>query len=102
MWTPPTSGASGYLILYHPSNAPQQALSEIVNDPSATDYLIEGVMAETEYTVQMVAYAELPTSLSINATVYLDGKPELCFCSALSLLFWKQKGKLTVPNCTCT
>ena len=74
-WTPPDSGASGYVIVYRPSNAPSnQTLSAQVDDAEATSYVIKSVMTETEYTVQVLAYMELPTTLSNGATVYLDGK----------------------------
>ena len=61
------------MIVYRPSNS-DQTHSVQVDDAEATSYIIESVMTETEYTVQMIAYMELSTSLSNSATVYLDGK----------------------------
>ena len=82
-WTAPDSGASGYVIVYRPSSAPSNQTMSVQVDTEATSYVIESVMTETEYTVQVLAYLELPTSLSSSATVYLDGKSK---CAAEHIL----------------
>ena len=77
-WTPPTGGADGYLIVYRPSVAnPSESVSIRIDNATATSYLIENMAAETEYTIQMLAFAELPTSLSNSITIFLDGKPSV-------------------------
>ena len=71
-WTPPTGAVNSYIILYGPADTPP--LSVRVTDSAATTHTIEGIAVETEYTVQMWAYIDLPSSLSNSATVYLDGE----------------------------
>ena len=73
-WTQPQGGASGYAVVYRPtSTPPSQALHVRVEDAGATNYTIQSVETEANYTVQVLAYIHLPSSLSQAATVYLDG-----------------------------
>ena len=71
-WDPSTGAVDGYIILYGPADT--LPLSMRVTDSTATTHTIEGIAVETEYTVQMLAYIDLPSSLSNSATVYLDGE----------------------------
>ena len=71
-WTHPPGGASGYVIFYSPSSPmADHTLSVQVDDPEATSHTIQSMMTQTEYTIQMLAYAELSTALSDSTTVYL-------------------------------
>ena len=72
-WTPPTSGANGYLILYRPTSQVHNETVRIDNS-TATSYIIESVMGQTVYTIQMLAYLELSTSLSNTVEIEIDGK----------------------------
>ena len=70
-WTPPTSGASGYLILYT-SEVHNETVR--IDNSTATSYIMESVMGQIVYTIQMLAYLELSTSLSNIVEIELDGK----------------------------
>lgn len=72
-WTPPTSGADGYLILYRPTSEVYNETVRIDNS-TATSYTLESVVGQTEYTIQMLAYFELSTPLSSSVEIKLDGK----------------------------
>ena len=86
-WTHPPGGASGYVIFYSPSSPmADHTLSVQVDDPEATSHTIQSMMTQTEYTIQMLAYAELSTALSDSTTVYLDGK-----CIIHSICYFRQQ-----------
>ena len=72
-WTSPTSGANGYLILYRPTSEIHNETVRI-DDSTATSYIIENVMGRVNYTIQMLAYLELSSSLSNIVEIELDGK----------------------------
>ena len=72
-WTPPTSGANGYLILYRPTGGVHNETIRIDNS-TARSYVIESVMGRVKYTIQILAYLELSTSLSNIVEIELDGK----------------------------
>ena len=72
-WTIPIGGASGYVVMFYPTDDTEAITNVRVDDGIATSYTIENVETETEYTVQMLAYIHLPSDLSETTTVYLDG-----------------------------
>lgn len=45
-----------------------------VDDPAAIDYTIENIAPEIEFTIEMWAYLDLPSSSSNPTTIYLDGE----------------------------
>jgi hypothetical protein len=75
-WTPPTGEISGYIIVYGPKDAqPTETLSAVnVDNPAVTAHTLEDIAPETEYTVEMWAYLELPSSRSQPTTIHLDGE----------------------------
>ena len=75
-WTPPTGEISGYIIVYGPTDAPPpETLSAVnVDNPAVTAYTLEDITPEREYTIEMWAYLELPSSRSQPTTIHLDGE----------------------------
>ena len=75
-WTQPSGKVSGYVIVYGPTNAPPTETPSPVNveDPAAIDYTIEDIAPEIEFTIEMWAYLDLPSSSSNPTTIYLDGE----------------------------
>jgi hypothetical protein len=73
-WTPPTGEISGYIIVYGPKDAPPpETLSAVnVDNPAVTAYTLEDITPEREYTIEMWAYLELPSSRSQPTTIHLD------------------------------
>ena len=72
-WTPPTGEISGYIIVYGPKDA-QPTETVNVDNPAVTAHTLEDIAPETEYTVEMWAYLELPSSRSQPTTIHLDGE----------------------------
>ena len=98
-WTGPVSGATGYAIYYRPTNSPSdQTQFVLVNNGDATSYTVEGIKPETEYTVQMLTYAELPTTLSNTATVFLDGEYMHTYIASLGGNLHRKEG---LTQCFC-
>ena len=66
-WTQPAGKISGYIIVYG-----SKAVN--VDNPAVTAYTLEDITLETQYTVEMWAYLELPSSRSQPTTIYLDSE----------------------------
>ena len=89
-WTPPTGEISGYIIVYGPKDAPPpETLSAVnVDNPAVTAYTLEDITPESEYTIEMWAYLELPSSRSQPTTIHLDGENSIYKVPTYTLQYW--------------
>ena len=82
-WDPPDGPVYGYQLFYTQANGSEMGIVRMVNISNMnTSVILYGLEAAATYSIQMLAYADLPTTMSEAIEVTLNGM----YCSSSSTL----------------